>query len=97
MSKLRNSARGQDCFIRLPGICNGNPETTVLCHLPDGSGTGKMGGKSADIHGVFGCSACHDEIDRRTMHTNPTDAFIYAMEGHMRTLRYWMENGYLKV
>lgn len=33
--KLRDSARGQDCALRLPG-CRHNPEYTVLCHLPVG-------------------------------------------------------------
>lgn len=31
---LRDSARGQCCTLQIPGICNSNPETTVLCHLP---------------------------------------------------------------
>lgn len=29
---LRDSARGQECFVRLD-CCNGNPETTVLAHF----------------------------------------------------------------
>ncbi|BBI46989.1 hypothetical protein KPSA1B_105772 [Pseudomonas syringae pv. actinidiae] len=32
--KLRASAKGQDCTVRIPAICNYNPETTVLAHLP---------------------------------------------------------------
>ena len=31
--KIRNSARGQDCALRIPGVCNFNPETTVLAHV----------------------------------------------------------------
>ncbi|MER2105083.1 MAG: nuclease domain-containing protein, partial [Pseudomonas atacamensis] len=34
--KLRASANGQECTVRMPGICNHNPETTVLAHLPCG-------------------------------------------------------------
>ena len=34
--KLRDSARGQDCTLRLPGICNFDSATTVLAHLPCG-------------------------------------------------------------
>lgn len=33
MSKLRESARGQDCLVRLPGVCNRNPETVVLAQV----------------------------------------------------------------
>ena len=60
---LRDSARGQCCALQIPGICNGNPETTVLCHLP--SITHGMGYKSDDFWAVFGCSSCHDVIDGR--------------------------------
>ncbi|MFM0958006.1 DUF1364 domain-containing protein [Yersinia enterocolitica] len=60
---LRDSARGQCCTLQIPGICNGNPETTVLCHLP--SSTHGMGYKSDDFWAVFGCSDCHDVIDGR--------------------------------
>lgn len=61
--KLRESARGQDCTLRLAGICNFNPETTVLCHLPCGHKGAGM--KSPDNIACFGCSACHDVIDGR--------------------------------
>ncbi|CQH06491.1 TPA: DUF1364 domain-containing protein [Yersinia enterocolitica] len=60
---LRDSARGQCCTLQIPGICNGNPETTVLCHLP--SSTHGMGYKSDDCWAVFGCNCCHDAIDGR--------------------------------
>lgn len=60
---LRDSARGQFCTLQIPGICNGNPETTVLCHLP--SSTHGMGYKSDDFWAVFGCNCCHDVIDGR--------------------------------
>jgi hypothetical protein len=44
--KLRDSARGQDCALRLPG-CRHNPEYTVLCHLP--VGMRGVGMKSPDL------------------------------------------------
>ena len=55
-------AKGQPCQLRLPGICNGNPETTVWCHL-NGQGKG-MGLKTHDPLGFFGCSACHAAYDQ---------------------------------
>ena len=30
---LRKEAKGRECMIRLPGVCCGNTETTVLCHF----------------------------------------------------------------
>jgi len=65
MSKITESARGENCTIRLPGYCNGNPETVVLAHLNGvrfGHGTGQ---KVADIHGAYACSDCHDVVDGR--------------------------------
>ncbi|VEI70653.1 82 prophage-derived uncharacterized protein ybcO [Serratia quinivorans] len=32
MTNLRKEAKGRDCQVRMPGICNFNPETTVLAH-----------------------------------------------------------------
>lgn len=62
--KLRDAARGQECTVRLPGVCNWNPETTVLAHLP--SGSKGVGMKGLDTVAVFACSACHDAIDGRS-------------------------------
>lgn len=61
--KITQSARGEECTVRILGVCNGNPETTVLAHLP--SGAHGIGIKSSDLCGVYACSACHDHIDRR--------------------------------
>lgn len=65
MTKLRKEAKGKDCQIRLPGICNFNPETTSLAHYRM-SGLSGMGLKPDDEIAAWACSACHDEADRRT-------------------------------
>ena len=65
MTPIRKAARGQDCTLRIPGVCNFDPDTTVLCHsnnLADGKG---MGLKAPDTEACFGCSACHDVLDGR--------------------------------
>lgn len=33
MADLRKAARGRECQVRIPGVCNGNPETTILAHI----------------------------------------------------------------
>jgi hypothetical protein len=65
MSKIRESARGEACTLRLDG-CNGGVlnETVVYCHL----GGAGMGQKSHDIHGFFGCHSCHNIVDGRKNH-----------------------------
>ena len=65
MTPIRKSARDQACTICLPGICNRDASTTVLCHsnyLADGKG---MGLKAPDTAAAYGCSACHDVLDGR--------------------------------
>jgi hypothetical protein len=65
MTPIRKAARGQDCTLQFHGVCNRNPETTVLCHsnrIEDGKGWGV---KAPDNKAVFGCSSCHDVLDGR--------------------------------
>lgn len=58
-TKITKSAQGQDCQVRIPGVCNHNPETTVLAHLNGGG----MGMKAPDWQGAYCCSACHSWLD----------------------------------
>jgi hypothetical protein len=61
--KVLDSARGQPCSARFPGICNGNPETTVWAHL-NGAAFGKgMAQKAHDVLGFHSCSSCHSYYD----------------------------------
>ena len=34
---IRLSARDEACTFEIVGVCNGDPSTTVLCHLPNES------------------------------------------------------------
>ncbi|WP_018865110.1 nuclease domain-containing protein [Thioalkalivibrio sp. ARh3] len=63
MSTIREAARGQTCTLRLPGVCSGDPGTTVLAHPPICNGG--MALKGADIDGSFACANCHDVVDGR--------------------------------
>jgi hypothetical protein len=86
-ANLRKLAQGQPCQVRLPGICNHNPETTVLAHYPL-AGYAGMGMKSPDLLGSWACSSCHDEIDGRTrsgIHSK-TELRLYHAEGCLRTI-----------
>jgi hypothetical protein len=59
---LRKEARGRECQIRIPGCCNGNPETTCLAHYRL-AGISGMGIKPPDLIGAWACSACHNYVD----------------------------------
>ena len=64
-TKLRQSAKGQTCTFRIPGVCNNDPATVCLCHAPHPEKG--MGFKSkTDWWAAYGCSSCHDEMDGRT-------------------------------
>ncbi|MFW5392170.1 DUF1364 domain-containing protein [Yersinia sp. 2544 StPb PI] len=84
MANLRKEARGRECQIRIPGVCNGNPETVVLTHYRL-AGTCGTGIKPSDEQAAWGCSACHDECDRRTRLIDGDTARLYHAEGVMRT------------
>ncbi|HEJ7270062.1 TPA: DUF1364 domain-containing protein [Serratia marcescens] len=84
MSKLTDEARGRDCQIRIPGICNRNLETTVTAHYRL-SGTCGTAMKPDDTQAAWACSACHDEVDRRTRLNDANYARLMHAEGVMRT------------
>lgn len=82
---LRKLAKGKECQVRIVGVCNGNPETTVLAHYRL-SGLCGMGMKSPDAIGAWACSDCHDAIDNRAK--TPYDyehLRLYHAEGVFRT------------
>lgn len=94
-TKLRASAEGRECQIRIPGVCNGGGETTVLCHLPGGG----MGRKQDDLLGAFGCSDCHDVVDgrRRAPNLYPAELKVCFYEGVFRTQQIWLDEGLVEI
>ncbi|MBG2842906.1 DUF1364 domain-containing protein [Proteus mirabilis] len=96
MSNLRKEARGRECQIRIPGVCNGNSETVVLAHYRM-SGICGTGIKPNDIFGAWAYSACHDESDRRTHYVDAEYAKQCHLEGVIRTQDILIKEGKIKV
>ncbi|MEQ1969351.1 DUF1364 domain-containing protein [Xenorhabdus nematophila] len=92
MANLRKEAKGRECQVRIPGICNGNSETVVLAHYRM-AGICGTGMKPPDLFGAWACSACHDEIDRRTRRTDTDYAHIAHLEGVIRTQSILLSEG----
>ena len=92
--KLRDSARGQDCTLRLPGICNFDSATTVLAHLP--CGQKGMGMKGPDMIAVFACSACHDRLDARTS-SAPAVTGADMLRALAETQLKWLDMGLMTI
>ncbi len=95
---LRKEARGRECQVRIGGVCNYDPETTVLAHMNTktlfGCGTGQ---KVPDVLGAWACSACHDVIDGRvqTKEYDYTEILVWFWEGVFRTQNELRKEGKL--
>lgn len=96
MTNLRKLAHGRECQVRLAGICNRNEETTVLAHYRAVNISG-LGIKAPDLLGAWACSACHDEIDRRTHYLPLEAAELAHLEGMARTIAILLREGVIKV
>ena len=93
MSKISKSAWGEECMVRIPGVCNFTPETTVLAHL----GGGGMGRKKPDYHAAYTCSSCHDALDGRVQTPYTRDELeLMHRQGVERTQDKLMEKGLMK-
>ena len=93
-NKLRRAARGRDCQIRIPGVCCGDPDTVVLCHL---SGAG-MGRKQHDLFGAWGCHKCHAVADGHTHSDYPKELLrLWMHEAVIRTQQALLDEGTISV
>ena len=87
--RIRDSANGEDCHVRLPGLCNKRTDTTVWAHMPGLDGDRGMGLKALDLCGAYACCACHDAIDSRAPPPAGmfyTEVMLAFFHGHMRSL-----------
>ena len=109
MSRITESARGEECQVRIPGVCNRDSNTVVFAHLNGGG----IGQKHPDSEGAYTCSACHDAYDRRSttydgdnlripgntpgvIHVyTPDDIDLMFFEGCVRTRKILIDEGLL--
>ena len=96
--KILDSARGETCTLMLPGICNGNPETTVFAHSHE---TGDRHGtqKADDWCGCDACSDCHNVYDMKDHRWKQIGSIALSEAFHRAmkiTLRRLFRKGILK-
>lgn len=96
MADLRREAKGRECQVRLSGICNHDPATTVLAHYRL-SGTCGLGMKPNDLQGAWACSSCHDEVDRRTRILENEYVRLAHADGVIRTIDILLKEGKIKI
>lgn len=86
---IRDSARDEECTVRITGVCNHDPKTTVWSHAPIGA-AGKAGAlKALDLCGCYSCAACHDVVDGRAPRPagySREQVLLDWFFGHLRSL-----------
>jgi len=86
---IRDSARGEDCQVRIAGACTFDPATTIWSHAPLGAAGKGRGIKAIDLAGAYCCTACDAVIDgQRPLPAGLTrqQAELDWFHGHMRSL-----------
>ncbi|RKP44767.1 nuclease domain-containing protein [Pararobbsia silviterrae] len=77
-SKIRKSANGEYCRLRLPGVCKTEIGNVVWAHS-NRSEHGKAGGmKADDVYGCYACYWCHCVYDRQ--HARPQGMTLEFVE-----------------
>lgn len=86
---IRQSARGEDCTVRIPGVCSFDPAKTIWSHAPFGAAGKGRSIKSLDLCGAYCCTACDAAIDGQR---KPPPGYTREQmlldwhSGHMRSL-----------
>lgn len=63
-SKYLEACRGEDCYLRIRGVCCGWSETVVPAHSNQAKHGKSMGRKADHIFTVPACLLCHTWIDQ---------------------------------
>jgi len=95
MSKITQSAKGEQCQVRIPNVCCYQHDTVVFAHINGGG----MGMKQPDTEGAYCCSQCHDVIDGRVCIPIFSNEMVklYHHEGAMRTRKILLDKGLIKI
>jgi len=89
--KITQSAKGNSCTFRIPGVCNHDNDTVVFCHAP--SSMKGVGTKSDDFWGADGCRNCHSYVDSHS----DFEMAHYWMPAIFETLRRRFDKGLIKL
>jgi Protein of unknown function (DUF1364) len=93
---LRKLAKGKDCQVRVPGVCCGERDTTVLAHLRLPGITG-FGIKAPDLLGAYACHACHSVVDgQQKSRYSREELKVMFYEGIFRTQHWLIREGFIK-
>lgn len=96
MSKITASANGEDCQVRIIGVCSHDPAKTIWSHSRHGAAGRGRSIKAVDVAGAYCCTACDAVYDGQaprpagmTREQIDLDWFM----GHVRSLVILVEKG----
>lgn len=92
--KILDAARGEDCLLQIPGVCNNDTSTVIAAHSnfgEDGKGASQ---KADDIFVAFSCFRCHQWLDES--HASIDEKYYLFNRGFKRTLRRLLDKWVLK-
>ena len=94
--RIRDSAKGEECTVRIVGACTHDPAHTIWSHAPlQAAGKGR-GWKSVDVAGAYCCTACDAVVDGQR-HLPPgasrDSVLLDWFHGHMRSLVILKQKG----
>lgn len=93
---IRDSARGEQCQVRIVGACAHDPEKTIWSHAPLGAAGKGRGIKAIDLAGAYCCTACDAVIDGQAplpAGVTRQQAELDWMHGHLRSLVILKQKG----
>ena len=88
MSKITKSANGEDCQVRIIGVCTFDPAMTIWSHCRHGAAGKGKAIKALDIAGAYACTACDAAYDQLqgVSHMSREQVDLDWFMGHMRSL-----------
>jgi hypothetical protein len=93
--KIRDSARGEECTVRLPG-CACIVDATIWSHYRGEAGGKGMALKSDDLCGAYACTFCDSVYDGQTpppAGMTYIEVVIAWFKGHIRSIVRLHEKG----
>jgi hypothetical protein len=99
VSRIRESARNEDCTVRLPDTCKWLPEYTIWSHAPFSSGGKGRSIKAIDECGAYACTACDAVVDGQApppQGYSKQDVTVAWFHGHLRSLVILKKKGLIK-
>lgn len=93
---IRDSARGEQCQVRIVGACTHDPEKTIWSHAPLGAAGKGRSIKAIDLAGAYCCTACDAVIDGQAPlppGVTRESALLDWMVGHLRSLVILKQKG----